>query len=217
MKSILYTLADPRSPAEIRYVGWTSQTPARRLTNHIVSIRTKGNNRRLAWLRSILYESLRPIIRTVAILDSNDEAKRCEVAYIARLRSTGSRLVNTTDGGEGTPGLIPTAETRAKMSAFMRNLPRGPEWCARIGEANRRRNPEIYAKVGAKTAAFHTGRHLTVEHRAKISAGGCGKKHPPRSAEWCAHISESKQGKWHSPESCGYKCAAHRSQLIGNR
>lgn len=232
----LYTLADPRT-GEVRYVGWTSKTAKERLKSHLYEARYSGGTRKLHWLRSILADSLRPIIRTVAILESTKEAKRCKIALIANFRARNYRLVNGTDGGDGVSPAAGaavaganrrrmwSAEARGRISAFMSRIPRNAEWCARIGESNRRRgarSPETRAKI----AAGHRGIILSAEHRAKLSAAWKGRKRPPFTAEHCANISKAQRGKTLTAEhrakiseglrNSPYRAAAHAKTTAAN-
>jgi len=63
---------------------------------------------------------------------------------------------------------LPTAETRARLSAASKKRWQGPEYRAKqiAGVKKRWQNPEYRAKQ----IATHTGKHPTAKHRAKISA-----------------------------------------------
>jgi hypothetical protein len=88
---------------------------------------------------------------------------------------------NVSAGGEGTPGCVPTAATRAKMSAARKGQKHSPEHCAKIGDANRRRviKPETRAKISAARMGnpSKTGLVLSPETRARIGAAQVGVKH----------------------------------------
>lgn len=86
-----------------------------------------------------------------------------EMALIAGLRKLGARLTNSTAGGEGVLGIQVSAATRAKLSAALKGRP-GPM----------------------------TGRKLSEEARAKISASKVGKKRP---SEAITKMRASKIGK----------------------
>jgi hypothetical protein len=177
---VLYTLSDPRMD-EVRYVGWSSKVPKYRLAEHVTEAMTGRRSHRLNWIRTILAESARPVMRVLAFLETDSEAKRCEVAYIAKLRESGYRLVNGTDGGEGTRGHQVSAEAREKMAAAHRGrkLTFSPIHRARLSDAQRgkKRNPAI----AEKTAAKNRGRTHTAEHRAKISAALRGRPCSPQT------------------------------------
>jgi hypothetical protein len=216
MSAILYTLADPRSPAEIRYVGWTSRAPKERLHVHLAEARRGGMNHRLCWLRGILSASLRPVMRTVAILESDAEAKRCEIAYIAALHARDCRLVNGTDGGEGMRGYVASAEARAKIRARklgMTRPPFGDEWRARLSESGRNkvRSPEHRARNGAAHRGWiptaetlanmsraKKGKPVSAQCQAAALRANLGRKRGPMSEEQRAKLSLANMGKGHS-------------------
>lgn len=178
----IYILRQP-SDLAIRYVG-KSAKPKKRLWEHITEARSGTQCHRSNWLRKLLAEGSRPILEIIEQATGETWTER-EQYWIAFYRAQGCRLVNATDGGEGTLGLIPTEEHRAKIS-----------------EANRSRNhsPATRAKMGAA----HKGKVVSVETRAKIaeenkSRTGRPKSAPAppkeyqRSAEWRAKIGEANR------------------------
>jgi hypothetical protein len=200
----LYVLSDPRT-GELRYVGWTSRTVAKRLTAHLNEANGNGRHHRLNWLGLILAESLRPIIRTIAILETKQEAKRCEVAYISALRGRGHDLVNSTAGGDGLAD--PTPEVRARMAEAQRGKRHSRESIER-GAAKRRGVPRSQ-EANEKTAAFWRGRHHTPESRARMSAVRYGKK---QTTETIAKRVEKTRGLKRSAETILRMSAAQRAR-----
>jgi hypothetical protein len=156
---------------------------------------------------------------------SEMEAFEKERRLIAECREQGIRLVNRTEGGEGTAGFKQSAEARAKMSAWRKGRKEPPEFGAKIRARQLGKKvspkqlaairefherPEVRAKISAgnkgkkvsaearaKIAAFQRGRTRSPETRARMSAAQKGKK---RSPEARARISASKRGKKFSPE-----------------
>lgn len=174
----LYVLLDPRTD-EVRYVGWTSKHPRERLRRHVSDARAGKKNYRYHWLRSLLAESQRPIMRVVAWVECA-AAPAAEQRLIAALRARGTRLVNGTDGGEGMLGYVPNQETRAKLSAAGKGrklAPRTSEHRARLSEAARRRVFTFATR--SKMAAAHRGKHPTPETRAKMAAWQKGRVPSP--------------------------------------
>lgn len=94
---------------------------------------------------------LEPILVIVADGLTGDEAIRAEIERIKLRRSQGLDIANYTDGGDGTPGYVQTAETRAKIAAKA---------------TGRKMSPETLAKV----VAFQTGSKRSDETRARQSA-----------------------------------------------
>jgi group I intron endonuclease len=185
----IYLLRQPGDLA-IRYIG-KSAKPKKRLWEHITEARSGEKCHRSNWLRKLLAAGERPILEIIEQATVETWTER-EQYWIAFYRAEGCRLVNATDGGEGTLGLVPSEEHRA-----------------RISEANRGRShsPETRAKMGAA----HKGKIVSAETRAKISEETKSrvarpKAVPPtkiyqRSAEWRAKIGESNRRRKLSDES----------------
>jgi len=120
-KALIYALVDPskKFPENIRYVGVTTTSLARRMTLHLSEAKTgKGDYYRLRWLRSLLRSNIIPAI--VLLEETTEEV--CferEKKWISNCRQWGCRLTNSTEGGEGI--LNPTPETRMKLSQKARN------------------------------------------------------------------------------------------------
>ena len=139
-----------------------------------------------------------------------------ERSHIAERNSKSPNGYNLTDGGDGTLGWIPSAETRAKMSKANQGKMLSAETKAKIAKANRgktrsaetrakiakakcgennpMRQPEVAAKFkGENNPNF--GKPLSAEHKAKISKAKRGEKHhnfgKTLSAETRAKISET--------------------------
>ena len=179
----LYTLSDPRTPGNIRYVGWTSRTPGVRLSCHIYDAKHGGYEHRRSWIRLLLSDGLRPLMKVVAVCGV-EEGPQAEIDLIAALRGLGYDLVNTSTGGEGCPGHVMSAEARAKIGAAHRGMKMSPEECARRSER-------------MKGNTYGLGRVKSPETRAKLSAALRGKKRTP---EHCAAISRALTGKKQSEE-----------------
>lgn len=108
----VYALIDPRTQ-EVRYVGKTTQEPARRLQLHLARARGGYRAHVCSWIKELLRLGMFPgltVLETVQGDGSNEER-----AWITYGRKRGWRLTNHTDGGEGSAGLRASEETRAKM------------------------------------------------------------------------------------------------------
>jgi hypothetical protein len=96
-----------------------------------------------------------------------EDLKKREIARIAQGYAEGLRLVNSTLGGDGVFGHIPSELTRQRLSKALKGRVNGP-----TSEETKRRISE--AKKGFVP---------TTEHRAKISAANTGRKHTVESIE----------------------------------
>lgn len=128
----------------------------------------------------------------VSLLANNiDEefAMFLEVEAIDLFRRKNAALANMTDGGEGASGCIPSDETRVKLSASSATKGR-PAWNRGQPAWNRgmKQPPELLEKL----SKIRTGKKLTAEHKAKISAGNKGIAKTP---EWRAKLSVSHKGR----------------------
>jgi hypothetical protein len=186
----IYGLCEP--DGELRYIGKTARSPARRLAQHISDARRLRRPCHLFhWIRSLLAVGKGP---TLWLLEADipvDDLNHREKEWIAACRVWDCRLVNATDGGEGTSGCYPSAETRAKLSVARLGKPMPPEVCAKI-------------------SATHSGRPKSSEHKAKVSAGLRGKTLPPETR---AKLSVSLKGRSKSAEHREKIGAAHRGRV----
>ncbi len=117
----IYTLADPRTPDNIRYVGKTCKSIKDRWGGHVEEARSGKKTYRHNWIRELLTQGLKPVANLLESVPASDwqEAERFWIEY---LRFLGFRLTNLTRGGEGTNGYRASKETREKyrLSALRR-------------------------------------------------------------------------------------------------
>lgn len=119
MPATVYALLDPPEIAppvgRIRYVGVTGKTLSVRLSCHISeAITTRHRARRLKWIRSVLAKGVCPLI--VPLEECDGDGFMEETCHIALAYADGLQLVNSTIGGEGSPGCKRTAAWKAKMA-----------------------------------------------------------------------------------------------------
>ena len=108
----IYVLRDPRND-EVRYVGFTTDV-GKRFRVHI-SEATRGiaKSHKNNWIRSLLNLDLQPVMKVIE--RGIGEWQSVEMYWIRHYRMQGARLTNSTDGGEGTLGVIVRQETIKKM------------------------------------------------------------------------------------------------------
>lgn len=82
---------------------------------------------------------------------NEDDAFELEMFLIAELRDSGLKLVNLTDGGEGSSGSVRTSEQRAVISKKLKgNMPEGHgKWMSRVNK-DRHSDPEYGKRVYPK-------------------------------------------------------------------
>lgn len=163
------------------YCGKTIKEPTVRLVGHRADAR-RHHNKPIAKRLCECGPHVRiDIVEQVPVCDDWCERERF---WIATLRHFHPDCVNVQRGGEGTPGLIHSDESRAKMSAARKGKKLGP--CS----AEHRANLSI-ARKGEKRGSF------SAEHRANLSAAGKGRV---MSDEWRNKLSAARKGSTASDE-----------------
>lgn len=138
------------------------------------------------------------VVEIVGIWESESEALSHEIRLIADYRASGVKLVNLTDGGEGTSGHVFTDEARRKISAALsgKQIPvdvRMKIAATLAGRAQPPRSPEHRLNLSAALR----GREFSPEHRQKI---GESRKDYVCSDETRKKLSEASKGRSHSAE-----------------
>lgn len=158
---VVYGVRASNAPTfEYRYVGLTSDLESRQKSHKVQSLDPRSrayHTPKSKWMRRHLNLVEFDILE---ICDTIDEMKFAEMKWIHILRERGHRLLNLTEGGEGTFGWEPHDEWRAKQSARM-SVP-----------AN---NPNMF-KAGIDHPMY--GKSISEEHRQRISDGKMGLKNP---------------------------------------
>lgn len=176
----VYGLYDPETD-ELRYVGQTTATLAKRLSSHLSAQNRATHRHSSRWIKGLMDRGLRPIIRELATAGTRDELDALEKFHIERSKSMGARLANHTDGGVGPTGWKHTDEWKQQMSELRtgRNV-NTPEHYQRLADSKRGipRTPEVKAKISASkvgTPSPKRGIPMSEEQKAKVSASRTGK------------------------------------------
>lgn len=166
----IYTLSDPRTPEDVRYVGVTHEDPKSRLSRHISLARRGGRNyHSVKWIRALLNEGCEPHLRSIEV-GAGVGWEEAERRWIAWHKTMGFSLTNHAEGGRGPVGCTRSVETREKLAKANRGKKQSPELVAR-------------------RIAPLRGRKLGSEVKARISEGNKGKK---RSEAVRAAMSEAR-------------------------
>jgi hypothetical protein len=157
-----------RDDSRPRYVGITTQPPAKRLGQHRTAAqytRNKAYTWALSrWMRKHGVENVVMTVVESGIPASELFARERE--YVAQLRMLlGPALLNQTEGGEGAIGYRHDAVTKARIGALGRGLKRTPETRQRMREAVARRPP-----ISEETRGKLRGRKRSDEAKEKMRA-----------------------------------------------
>jgi group I intron endonuclease len=168
MKTYIYTLEHPET-GEIRYVGKTTNIK-RRYYQHInlkmiLSSNTHLNN----WLKSLLKENKKPIIKELEKCDKNWEER--EVYWIAQFKAWGFNLCNHSKGGDGF-GCKHTEETKKKLSESHKGKKRSEETTLKIRETKKKiaqeRGYYFTEETKRKMSMIQKNKKLSEEHINKL-------------------------------------------------
>lgn len=175
-KNFIYGLVHPNT-RELRYVGLSSrgmETPRRH--KHVKSGGTHKNN----WVNSLKSEDL--MYDIVVLLDLGPDAtpeqlKREEVRIIAEERTKGTRLVNETNGGDGTFGYKQSEEQKAKQAAFMVKKQAEQGSTPKMLETCHKAKPHVFVDGVELKECNKCDQHLTLDQFGKYSAAPDGLNH----------------------------------------
>lgn len=173
---------------EIRYVGKTIKPIHKRYNQHLASARRREKGYIFNWIRSVLSSGYLPTIALIGEVEGNGCKE--EIAWIAYGKAERWRLVNRTEGGDGTLGWVPTEENKINMSKAAKTKPPvSKESRIRMGAAhkgqlawNKGKNHSLETclkfseeRMGSKNHFF--GKHHTDKSKLKMSKAQSGEKH----------------------------------------
>lgn len=162
MKTNIYVLVDPRNN-NIKYLGKTIKPLNKRLSAHLSD---KSKSKKSSWIKSLLSQNLKPIIRLVDSIESDWEF--WEEYWITNLKLLGIELLNHTNGGEGMYGYIPSEETRQKWSIAFKGRKLSEEWKNKIGEKTRKK-VNCFDKEGILLNSFNSIKQASIYYNIKNS------------------------------------------------
>jgi hypothetical protein len=152
-----------------RYIGVTRGEIWRRLRGHHYNVNYNAPQPLYKWMRRELDAGYEIQAFSIEEVDDFKAAQDCERQIILRFRQStwAAKLLNVSDGGDGNLGWIPSAETRAKLSAAWAHRVVSDETKAKMRAAHlgKKLPPEQIEKM----RAANLGKKLSLEHRQKIS------------------------------------------------
>lgn len=166
----VYVLYRKSSPEEIRYVGITKHDDVnKRFEAHLYKSKIGVNRPVNDWINKYY-----PDVECKKVSSSSWEGVCAEEKIlIARLKAEGHRLLNMTEGGEGTLGFKDSESTKIKKSRALTGRKVSQETREKISKSNtgKKRSAEARKKMSEKKK----GKKLTKDHIAKISLSGKGR------------------------------------------
>lgn len=148
----IYGLISSDAPEAIRYVGQTWQRLSRRLVLHRYQSKNATAHTPVGkWIRSKLENGLE--IRII-VLKENAKWDTDEIKMIRELKAKGCKLLNLSEGGQGTHPQKLSTEARAKISKALKGKPKS---------IDHRRAMSI-GKKGIKFSAEHL-KNLSEAHK----------------------------------------------------
>ena len=163
---LVYGLLDPRTN-EIRYVG-LSTTGLKRPREHGKPSQMKMQLPRSCWVRSLRAAGYDYFIIILQRCDSFEALCEAEKDWIAVGRSAlGDRLLNLTDGGEGTIGCHPSKESIEKNRAKNTGRKNTPEAIKLMSESRSKylADPEVRKQISKKQREVWASKELQEKQR----------------------------------------------------
>lgn len=190
---VVYGLLSTRTN-EIRYIGQTTRSPNRRLSQHL----TYAKKRRTAVQLWIFREVADGFQIRMSILVADAIFNDSEINEITKWRESGARLLNHTEGGGGVLGHVQTEETKRKKSALAKLY-----WDSQVERVRWHPTDEQKLKISiaAKGRIRNVGRKHSEETKQKMR-------------EWAAKnrefLCKRNKGRKHSDESISKMAESRR-------
>lgn len=206
------------SPSGKVYVGLTGGLLSRRRGQHYGEARRGG---KYPFHNALRKYGDRMIWGVLEEVEGREDACRAEIRWIEVLGAAVSGCgYNATFGGDG--GVVPTEETRRKISEGLRGRVLGLEHRERIAEGLRGKGSSERSKE--KNREAHLGKRASVETRQKMREAhlGCGLSEETKgklrgrefSVEHRQKLSESGKGREFSAEHRARISRAHCEEIV---
>jgi hypothetical protein len=187
----VYGLIDPRTGL-LRYIGVSRRPLCKRLAVHICESKCGAQSHRCRWIRQILACGLRPRIVEIECCPVTD-GRQEERYHIALAKQDGIRLVNSTDGGDGIPGLQHSEKTRRLLSEQRKGIRWTDERRSQRRESIRS-DPDRLRALRERLARVRDIEAVIRSNKRRKNPDGTKPKRPRVSPE-LAHINRSQAQK----------------------
>ncbi len=171
---VVYALVDPRN-GRVCYVGHTTQSLERRLSNHLSAAKRSPDRPVCSWINELTEQGRNPQARALELVGSGSNWESRERWWIAHYREIGW-LTNLTDGGLGWSGHGHTDDERRRIGLAQQGK------TISIEQRRKLRASRVGSKVSdctkAKLSAALSGRELTARTRNRIGEAKRGKELP---------------------------------------
>ena len=188
MTYLVYGLIDPRT-GELRYVGKSCSGLARpRRHSSPYHFEHYGRLPVTKWAKTLVDQGTKPEIEVLESFADADSLAVAEIFWIAYFRGIGCRLLNLTDGGDGTAGHAFSPDHRRRLSEAVRRRYQDPKERQKHSQPGR----EVSDKTRRKIASSNGGRPFRDE------AGNLWHTLPEAAAYWgvrANHICEALHRK----------------------
>jgi hypothetical protein len=164
----VYVLASSADLESIRYVGRSKHDdPSSRLKEHLWKAKKGCSYHVYNWIREV-QDAGHSIVASAVVSElSWQESAAVESKLIQELRQAGVDLTNMTDGGEGSIGVVRSAEYREKLSKSHKGKVFSEEHKKKLGEVWKGRSHSEETK--RRISESQKGRVFSEESRLKMS------------------------------------------------
>lgn len=161
----VYFVAHSDFPNIPVYIGKTKKPLNKRLLEHIHNSKIR-TYRFALWIKSVMLEGKRPVIFELDRID-DDEWQFWEKYWISQMKVYGFELCNMSEGGQDTPHLFHTSESKLKLKNSLTGRKLSNEHIENIRKA---RTGWIFSDATKlKLSLKFKGRALSEEQKLKIS------------------------------------------------
>lgn len=199
----IYALYRESEPNEYRYIGKTSYpSPSKRFKAHLNNASCGDTAPVYRWIRK--YED----IAVITIEDNIDNSLACEKEkhYIRFYKKAGHRLLNSTEGGDGSPGRKLSISSKEKIRSKLkgRSLSEAHKRNISLGQTGRKLSDKTKNKISqslinhpklVESGKKNKGKKHSLEARKKISLSKKGKPATEKQLRHLAKLAKANKNR----------------------